>query len=52
VKYVLLVALMLSGCATSGTGKGTACVEQPDCMIGCIVKDVKCEPKEKDDGPG
>jgi hypothetical protein len=46
---MLLVALMLSGCATSGSGKGTACVEQPDCIIGCVVRDNKCEREKEDD---
>jgi hypothetical protein len=46
---MLLVALLLSGCANSrAAGDGQPCVDQPNCIIGCVVKDNRCE-KEKDD---
>lgn len=46
---LLILALSITSCASSGSGKGASCVEQPDCIIGCIVKDNTCEREKEDD---
>jgi hypothetical protein len=47
----VLLALLVSGCATSGSGDSPEpCVKQDRCVIGCIARENKCVYPEKPDG--
>jgi hypothetical protein len=51
MKYTLvLLTLVVSGCAVSGSGTAEPCVKQDKCVMFCKADQNKCEVREKADG--